>query len=924
MRFPTILLALLALTVPATAGAAPRVLPATETNLTAADAAKRTCAARLLSADRRGIARESWKAPMSGFVNVRLSGARRADWDLTVFDAASKRRMGSSQAFGSTELVQTWVTSGQRLAIQGCRRSGSRRSALEVQLVDLAPPKQFGTPTLVRVGIGGGEDLHRLEELGLDVTHNIRQGSADVVLNTAADRATLAKTGLDFKTRIADLARSYDRSRAADAAYARRLSGKANLPSGNRTSYRELADYETELKQLAETYPDRVKPVVLPQQTVEGRTIDGVEIAGNVKQPEDGRPVYFIVGIHHAREWPAGEIPLEFAHLLAQGYGSDERITSLLDRVRVVIVPIVNKDGFHASREASKTYSPRDAACDPIAGYENCGDVELAEGVATGGGAAYRRKNCRGIVFPVGVPCELQNGVDPNRNYGEGWGGIGSTMNPYGQTYRGTGPWSEPETQAVHEYTRSRQVTNLITVHNVAALVLRPPGQRADGLAPDEPRLKELGDAMADATGYTSQYGWQLYDTSGTTEDWNYAAAGTFGYTIEIGPENGFFHMPYETGVVAEWDGIGERQGKGMREALMLSLESAANPADHAVIEGTAPAGRVLRVKKEFQTLTSPVCQVALDDPGVGDVCQAEGDPIAVDDFIDTTMVVPSSGRFEWHVTPSTRPFLAARRDEVVSVTREESHTPEEGETGTPAGSRIISDEYGPESEATRTFTVTEADQADELVVDLTADPVGGGENTNLEDYDVYLYFKQADGTLKPIGIPRSDVPPGGALIWVLEEGQGARIGPAQPEQLIVESPPVGDYVAKIVNRMGTGSTWELGVRRLNSEQNLVSSGVTEAWTVSCESADGKTVYEARDVVINRGERKSIDFGCGAEPQAEPPKGKSKRARIKAARQKRAACLATARKLKKAKRRKAAVKRCRSTYQRRARRIRAS
>ena len=864
MRFPTILLALLALTVPAAAaGAAPRVLPSTETNLMAADAVKRTCAARLLSADRRGIARGGWKAPMSGFVNVRLSGAQRADWDLAVFDAASKRRMGSSQAFGSTELVQTWVTSGQRLAIQGCRRSGSRRSVLEVQLVDLAQPKQLGTPSLVRVDLSGNQDLHQLEDLGLDVTHNIRRGSADVVLNTAADRTTLAKTGLDFETRIADLARSYDRSRARDAAYARRLAGKANLPSGNRTSYRELADYETELKQLAETYPDRVKPVVLPQQTVEGRTIDGVEIAGNVNKPEDGRPVYFIVGVHHAREWPAGEVPLEFAYMLAQGYGSDARITELLDKVRVVIVPIVNKDGFNASREASKTYSLRDQ-CNEVAGYDNCGDLETVEGVPLGGNAAYRRKNCRGVVFPVGVPCELQNGVDPNRNYGEGWGGIGATMNPYGQTYRGTGPWSEPETQAVHEYTRTRQVTNLITMHNVAALVLRPPGRRADGLAPDEPRLKELGDAMAAATGYTSQYGWQLYDTSGTTEDWNYAAAGTFGYTIEIGPEDGFFHMPYETGVVAEWEGTGDLKGRGLREALMLSLESAANPADHAVIEGTAPAGRVLRARKEFQTLTSPVCQIALDDPGV-DQCQAQGEPIAVDDFLDTTMVVPSSGKFEFHVTPSTRPFVAARRDEVVSVTREEAYTPEEGETATPAGSRVVGDEYGPESEATRTFTITEADQADELVVDLTADPVGGGETTNVEDYDVYLYFKQGDGTLRPIGTPRADVPPGGALIWVLEDGEGARIGPAQPEQLIVKSPPVGEYVAKIVNRMGTGSTWQLGVRRLNSAQNLVQSGVQEAWTLTCESRDGSKVYDTREIVIGRGEEKGLKLPCGGK-----------------------------------------------------------
>ena len=151
------------------------------------------------------------------------------------------------------------------------------------------------------------------------------------------------------------------------------------------------------------------------------------------------------------------------------------------------------------------------------------------------------------------MPCTLQYGVDNNRNYGNGWGGEGAGTDPITQSYRGPGPFSEPETQAVWEYSRARQVTNLITMHNVAALVLRPPGIATEGKAPDEPRMKEIGDAMADAAGYTSQYGWQLYDTSGTTDDYTYAAQGGYGYTIEIGPEGGDFHMPYKTGVVDQW-----------------------------------------------------------------------------------------------------------------------------------------------------------------------------------------------------------------------------------------------------------------------------------------------------------------------------------------------------------------------------------
>ena len=837
--------ALTALILPAAANAAPRALPPVQKQLTADKAVKRTCATTLRSGKARGIARTTYRAPMSGYVNVRLGGAR-GDWDLAVFDATSRRRMGSSQAFGSNELVQVWVTSGQRLAIQGCRRSRGRRAALEVQLIDVKPPKRLGTPSLVRVKLEDENDLHHLEELGLDVTHNVKEGTADLVLNTVADRKALKSTGLDFTTRIADFAAAYDDARAADLAYARRLSGKSNLPSGDRASYRELSDYENELKGLTEAYPGHVKPVTLPKKTVEGRTIGGVEIGADVKAPEDGRPVYFVVGVHHAREWPAGEAAMEFAHLLARGYGTDARITDLLRKVRVVIVPILNKDGFHASREAGKTYSPRDN-CDRQTDYSSdCDWFETVEGVPTGGAAAYRRKNCRGHVFPVGTPCELQHGVDPNRNYGEGWGGIGASMQPFAQTYRGTGPWSEPETQAVHEYTQKRQVTNLITIHNVAALVLRPPGRKADGLAPDEPRLKELGDAMAAAAGYTSQYGWELYDTSGTTEDWNYAAAGTFGYTIEMGPEDGWFHMAYKTGVVDEWNGTGPREGKGLREALLISLESAANPSDHAVIEGSAPAGRVLRVRKEFTTFTSAVCRIALDEPFL-DQCHAQGDPIAIPDFIESRMVVPESGAFQWHVTPSTRPFVGWRRDLGPTQSRRTDTYAFDLERDEPGAGHYD-----------REFTVTEEDQTEIMMVNLTWPG-------NAEDYDLELYYKAADGTLKKVGAGVGGFLPNGTQVFNGGTTGGSGNPPGFAEAIRVREPAVGTYVARVVNFASTGATWELKVERLHKEPDVFTDlGTREAWTLTCEMPDG-TVLSTQQVSVERGQRAALELGKGCQ-----------------------------------------------------------
>ena len=48
---------------------------------------------------------------------------------------------------------------------------------------------------------------------------------------------------------------------------------------------------------------------------------------------------------------------------------------------------------------------------------------------------------------------------------------------------------------------------------------------------------------MADENGYASQKSYELYDTTGATEDWTYYATGGLGFTFEIGL--GGFHPPY-------------------------------------------------------------------------------------------------------------------------------------------------------------------------------------------------------------------------------------------------------------------------------------------------------------------------------------------------------------------------------------------
>jgi hypothetical protein len=807
---------------PAAAASAgtPGALPTVKRTLTAGAAVTRTCDAKLRQGA-RGIRVTAWTAPMSGFVTVRSLGSDRSDWDLAVFDAASRRALSSSSAFGSHELAQSWVNAGDRLAIQGCHRKGRAASLpVRISFFDVKPPDTAGTPSLVRVPVSSAQDVAKLNQLGLDVTEDTQRGRAIVRLSGALQAQALSAAGFKFTTLVPDMNKAFVDARQADLRYSAAVA-KSPLPSG-RSEYRVYADYQDELKKLVDDHPGLIRPITLPEKSWQGRPIQGVEIARNVAAKDDGRPTYFVMGEHHAREWPSGEIAMEFAHYLADGFGHDSQVTSLLGRERVVIVPIVNVDGFISSRDAVDLGDQLTPGGDP--------NVTLVEGVANGGNFAYRRKNCDGAVPSPDFPCELQYGVDPNRNYGEGWGGPGASSSQNTQTYRGTGPWSEPETKAVHEFSQHRQITALITLHNFASLVLRPPGLSRDGKAPDEDRLKQLGDEMAADTGYTSEFGWQLYDTSGTTEDWSYAAAGTYGYTIELGPaseDGGNFHIEYKRAVIDQWTGTpGTPQaGKGMRAALLTMAEAAANPADHSVISGRAPAGSVLRLHKTFQTSTAPVCQLA--DPALAvSGCYGEGDAQKVDDQLDTTLVVPRGGRYTWQVGPSSRPFVLERRfPDTGTKLRGET------QTGTVASGLQGLGQDGNYTD--QTFTVTDP-AANELRIALDwATP---------DDLDMLVYRKDGN-KLTQVGSSASSL--------------------GEKESAIVDDAVPGTYVVRVVNYTAIpGNQYTVTFDQYNVGADKITPGHTEAWTMTCETPDGK-VLEKRDVTVLRGQRVTADFGCG-------------------------------------------------------------
>jgi hypothetical protein len=780
--------------------------------LTAPSAHVRTCHERAVpSGD--SVAARTYTAPATGLLTIRTSGG--GDYDVAAIGERSGRVAAAAAGPGGDELAQGFVAKGERLRLQLCHFGGPA-SAVRVQASTqaIAKPNLRGKVQVVRVAAPTLAERNRLLALGFDPAEGADGGHIDLVLYGDEDARKLSRAGFRWQVLIADAAALERANARKNAAYAARTQ-RSPLPSG-RDTYRRLADYEAEMKTLAAQHPGLVRLIELPFKSLEGRTILGVEVTRDVNV-DDGKPVFLQIGVHHAREWPSSEHVLEWVYELVNGYGRDERVTRLVDATRTIAVPIQNPDGFNLSREASGTDAGNAAAAIDIP-PEIDSQLPISDptytavllGDQTIGTFAYKRRNCRVKDGETPKPGECEDpsnrtlGTDTNRNYGALWGGGGASTSTGSDTYRGAGPFSEPENQAIKALVSANQVTTLITNHTFSNLVLRPPGVRSQGLTVDEPLFKALGDAMAAQNGYTSQPGWALYDTTGTTEDWSYNATAGLGYTFEIGPDE--FHPPYNE-VVAEYQGAARYAGKGNREAYFLALENAADASRHSLFEGGAPPGTVLRLHKEFDTETSPVVD-ANGKPG----------PIRTfRDVLDDTITVGPAGRFSWHVNPSTRPALLKERFRSDPADK-------------PATSQDISSAAPVPPGVPRDIPFEVPAGASRLIKAA----IGGAG----PDYDIYLYEGDAAN-------PENQV--------------GSSAGGTADEVILYDYPKPGKYVLRIVNFSAaspyTGSIEVYGSKP-GSEQTFPV--VKESYTITCETPAGQ-VLTTNPLEVDRGGRVSYD-----------------------------------------------------------------
>jgi len=237
-------------------------------------------------------------------------------------------------------------------------------------------------------------------------------------------------------------------------------------------------------------------------KSVEGRDLLGVRLSSGKEM--DSLPTAIFMGCHHAREHLSVEVPLKIAQHLVDNYDRDSRIKSILDTTEVYIIPMVNPDG--AEHDIST------------------GNYKMWR--------KNRKKNADGTY-----------GVDLNRNYGSHWGGPGSSSSTNSDTYKGTAPFSEPETQAVRDFVRARKKTTvLLSFHTFSELVLWPYGWTNDEIANSDDRkvFETMGKKMATWNKYTPQKSSELYLASGDTTDWAYDELKIFAFTFELSPSSMF------------------------------------------------------------------------------------------------------------------------------------------------------------------------------------------------------------------------------------------------------------------------------------------------------------------------------------------------------------------------------------------------
>ena len=361
---------------------------------------------------------------------------------------------------------------------------------------------QQGDPPGVGLEVYVGEvdaaGVQTMRETGLDAHDFIVErepgGGAQVeVVLTEAQAAKLSDEGVDLEVKQVD---------GVDASEA--LQEQAAEGWEPFRSYSEPGGIRDELQETAAAN-DALTEVVDIGDTVNGQDILAVRVTADADNVEDGsRPAVLYAAAQHAREWITPEMTRRLMHHVLDNYGTDAEITELVDTTELWFLPVANPDGYDFTFTEGNRLWRKNVR-------DNNGDGQITVG----------------------------DGVDLNRNFAVKWGydNEGSSPDPASDTYRGPGPNSEPETQALDGLFADVGFEFFVNYHSAAELLLYGIGWQVNTPSPDDVIYEAMvgTDNNSAIPGYDPDISAELYTTNGDTDTHAQVEYGTLGFTPEMG-----------------------------------------------------------------------------------------------------------------------------------------------------------------------------------------------------------------------------------------------------------------------------------------------------------------------------------------------------------------------------------------------------
>ena len=299
------------------------------------------------------------------------------------------------------------------------------------------------------------------------------------------------------------------------------LKGFKSQPEFEYHHYEDLTSF---MHYYARKYPNITNLYSIGQSS-QGRELWAIEISDKPGIHETLEPEFKYIGNMHGNEAVGREMLLLLIKYLVENYGSNDRITNLIDSTRIHILPTMNPDGFEVSRE---------------------GDAMSTVGRRNG------------------------NNVDLNRNFPDQYDSSREKMT------------REPEAQAVIDWSNEHNFVLSANLHGGSLVAnfpfdSNPSDTVHDSPSPDNKVFKELALAYSKAhkrmhlgrpcpneeesfmDGITNGANW--YVVTGGMQDWNYIHTNDFEITLEIG----CYKYPPHDQLSTYWD--------ENREALIVYME---------------------------------------------------------------------------------------------------------------------------------------------------------------------------------------------------------------------------------------------------------------------------------------------------------------------------------------------------------------